>query len=120
MPRAQRLCPCLVCYNSQLTRFIHKHFIWIFLACYGVAAFFPQFGLWIRNASPSRSFTLPMLMLALLLINAGLGVNTREFRNLMRKPLLLLTGLLGNLLIPIAFCFMVSHTMHLWHNTDEV
>jgi BASS family bile acid:Na+ symporter len=61
-----------------------------------------------------------MVMLALLLLNAGLGVRAAELRNLFRNPTALLLGLSANLLIPIAFIFAVTLAMRAWHNADEV
>ena len=64
--------------------------------------------------------SLPALMLALLLLNAGLGVHANRLRGLVRKPLPLAAGLLGNLFVPVLFVLAVSQVMRLWHNNDEV
>jgi BASS family bile acid:Na+ symporter len=61
-----------------------------------------------------------MLLLALLLVNAGLGVQTARLKNLVRTSPVLLAGLAANLLIPVVFIFAVSQSMRLWHNPDEV
>jgi BASS family bile acid:Na+ symporter len=102
--------------------------LWALLTSYVVAAIFPGPGLWSRNISlgeyvffqESTKITLPMLMLALLLLNAGLGINTGQLRNLLRAPQALIVGLVANLLIPIGFIFVVAQGMRFWHNTDEV
>ncbi len=107
---------------------LHRHLLWFLIGSYAVAAFFPAPGLWLRNVSlgeydfpqEETRVTLPMLMLALLLVNAGLGVNTSELKHLLRQPRALILGLAANLLIPIAFIFGVSQTLRLWHSPDEV
>jgi BASS family bile acid:Na+ symporter len=110
------------------SHFLHERLLWALLTSYIVAAIFPAFGLWIRNISLGEriffhertKITLPMLMLALLLLNAGLGVNPAQLRNLLRAPQPLIAGLVANLLIPIGFIFVASQGMRVWHNPDEV
>jgi BASS family bile acid:Na+ symporter len=113
---------------DRIAHFIHHYFIWLLIASYAVAAAFPALGLWIKNVSfgqvtlfhETTKLSLPVLMLSFLLLNAGLGVRLGQLRNLLRSPLVLIAGLLANLFVPIAFIFLVSQTMRLWHNPDEV
>jgi BASS family bile acid:Na+ symporter len=115
-------------FMAALSHLIHQRFIWLVIGSYAVAAFFPGPGLWIRDLSlgtipvfhESTHVTLPVLMLAFLLLNAGLGVQTGQLRNLLRHPLALVGGLAANLLIPIAFVFCLTQGMRFWHNADEV
>jgi bile acid:Na+ symporter, BASS family len=110
------------------SRFIHEHFLWFLIGSYVIAAVFPGLGLRLRGVSlgeitlfqEKTRITLPMLMLALLLCNAGLGVQLRRLRNLFISPLPLAGGLLANAFFPIGFVFVVSQTMRFWHNPDEV
>ena len=107
---------------------IHRYFIWIIVSSYVIAATFPAFGLLIRGAEFGSveivqthiNFSLPSMMLAFLLFNAGLGIRTSELTTLMRNPSALLAGAAGNLLAPLAFVAGVSITMRLWHDPDEV
>jgi bile acid:Na+ symporter, BASS family len=123
--RNRRPCQFFV---GSLSHFIHRHFIWLLIGSYAVAALCPAFGLWIRSVSfgqigflyQDTKLTLPMLMLAFLLLNAGLGVETSELGKLLRSPLVLLTGLAANLLIPVALIYGVTQGMRFWHNPDEV
>jgi BASS family bile acid:Na+ symporter len=113
---------------STVSHLLHAHFLWFLLGSYAVAALWPAFGLWIRDVWLGQVYlggnetriTLPMLMLALLLLNAGLGVQTSRLRNLWRSAALLGSGLAANLLLPIAFIFGVSLVMRPWHEPDEV
>jgi len=113
---------------TDISHFLHKRFLWLLIASYVVASFCPTFGLWIRGVSfgeigvfhEKTSVSLPMAMLAFLLFNAGLGVQTSQLHKLVRSPLVLIAGLTANLLVPLAFIWCVFQTMQLWHNPDEV
>ncbi len=113
---------------SRFSHFLHQNFIWFLLGSYVVAAAAPRAGLAIKNVSLGRfellgqrvHLSLPMLLLALLLLNAGLGVQTAQLRYLLRRPWSLFAGLSANLFIPIAYIFAVAQTMRLWHNPEEV
>jgi BASS family bile acid:Na+ symporter len=113
---------------STVSHFVHARFLWFLLGSYVVAALWPTFGLWIRDVCLGQigfggneiRISLPMLMLALLLMNAGLGVQTSRLRKLWRSTALLGSGLAVNLLLPIAFIFGVSLVMRPWHEPDEV
>jgi BASS family bile acid:Na+ symporter len=113
---------------AGVSHFVHEHFLVLLIGSYAVAAFLPLPGLWIRDVSfgqitlfhEDTRITLPMFMLALLLLNAGLGVRLSALPALLHKPVPLVAGLAANLLIPIAFIFVVANSMRLWHNPDEV
>jgi BASS family bile acid:Na+ symporter len=113
---------------DRLYHFIHRYFIWLLLGSYAVAALWPGPGLAARAVSfgqvtffgETAKLTPPVLMLAFLLLNAGLGVQTGQLKNLLQHPLALMAGLAANLLVPIAYIFLVSRTMRVWHNPDEV
>ncbi len=109
--------------------FIHKHFLWIVLITYFVAAILPGFGLWVRDVSfgdlvwfdkSSVNLSLPLLMLSFLLFDAALGVKTNELRSSVKYPLLLFVGLVCNIFIPIILIFILKYFMLFWHNPDEV
>ncbi len=113
---------------ATLAHYLHAYFIWFLVGSYVVAALWPTPGLAIRavrlgelSFRGERSHvTLPMLMLAALLLNAGLGMQTGQMRGLLRSPRFLVGGLAANLFIPVAFIFVVSQVMRLWHNPVEV
>jgi bile acid:Na+ symporter, BASS family len=105
-----------------------RFFLLLLLAGYALAAVFPDPGLRIGGASLSEftlfgdrvRLSLPMLLLAILLWNAGLSVPTRQLGGLLRRPSLLLTGLVANLFVPLAFILGVSGMTRLWHGGDDV
>src|SRR5262245_5525574 len=109
---------------SRLARFVHAHFLWLMTGSYAVAAWFPAPGRWIRDVSagevslggaPTR-VSVSMLMLAFLLLNSGLGVEPGKLREIFRSPRLLGAAVAANVLIPVAFIFVVSRLMAGWHN----
>jgi BASS family bile acid:Na+ symporter len=113
---------------NAISHFVHHYFLWLLLATYGVAAVAPGLGQAIRNVSlgevhvlgEKMRVTLPVVMLAFLIFNAGLGIQPGQVRNLIRRPSGLILGLAANLFVPIAYIFAVSVTMRWWHSDDEV
>jgi hypothetical protein len=113
---------------ERLSHFLHKNLLWLLLGSYAVAAAWPEPGLKARNVSVGEvaffheqvDLSLPVLTLAALLLNAGLGVRVSQLRGLARRPVALLSGLAANLLIPISYILGVSLVMDAWHNPDEV
>jgi BASS family bile acid:Na+ symporter len=110
------------------SHFVHKNFIWLLLGSYIAAAMYPRPGLSIRDVSlgelgiagAETEISISMVMLAALLLNAGLGVKLGEIRNIVRSPGILGLSLAANILVPIAFIMVVSGIMNGWHNADEV
>ena len=113
---------------ANLSHVIHKRLLWLLIASYALAAGYPALGLWIRDVKMgavsvfgSRTHvSLSMLMLASLLLNAGLGVRLRDMGKILARPRLLGAGLAANLIVPIAFILVVTRMMSGWHNADEV
>lgn len=113
---------------DRLAGFLHRRLLWLLLAAYALAGVAPAVGLWLRAAGPGEvavcgqtvALTLPAILLAGLLFNAGLGVEPTRLRRLVRTPGVLAAGLLANLLVPLLFIAGVSLTLALWHNPTEV
>jgi BASS family bile acid:Na+ symporter len=113
---------------ERLSHFLHKNLLWLLLGSYAVAAAWPGPGLKARGVSVGEvsfcgvplDLSLPVLTLAALLLNAGLGVRVDQLQGLARRPAALLAGLVANLLIPVAYILGVSLVMDAWHNPDEV
>jgi BASS family bile acid:Na+ symporter len=114
--------------GSAFLAYVDRYFFWVIVASYFAAMEFPGLGLWIRRADLGQihlfgatvDVSLPLLMLAALLFNAGLGVRTQQLRHLARQPCPLIGGQVANLLTPLAFIVGLSFLMKLWHNPDEV
>jgi len=109
---------------ASVAHLVHRYFLGLLLASYAAAALLPGPGLWLREVRVGTGFglrlSLPALMLALLLLNAGLGVRAARLRGLARNPLPLGAGLAGNLVVPVLFVLAVSQVLRLWHDSDEV
>lgn len=104
---------------ANLSHLFQRHLIWFLVASYVVAALIPSPGLAIRSTAIG-GIHLPMLLLGILLFNAGMGVDLAALRQLGRNPRSLGLGLAANLFIPIIYIGMVMLVMTLWHNSDEV
>jgi transposase len=84
---------------------VHVVHNWIIVLSYIIGATFPGLGLMIRRielgsinvARTQINFLLPLVMLAFLLFNAGLGIRTTELTSLMRNPSPLVAGAAANL-----------------------
>ena len=61
-----------------------------------------------------------MVMLAMLMFNAGLGLKSSDLADLMQKKYLLLAGLAANLIIPIIYIYGMTIAMRLWYEPFEV
>lgn len=61
-----------------------------------------------------------MVMLAILMFNAGLGLKFADLKSLMDCKHLLLTGLAANLIIPISYIWAMTIPMQLWYEPFEV
>ncbi len=88
---------------------------------------FPIPGLWIRNVSfgeitiyqQKTNISLLMIMLAILMFNAGLGLKISHIKKFFEKKYLLLAGLVANITIPIIYIFGVTVLMRLWSEPLE-
>ena len=111
---------------GHLSHFLHKNLLWFLLGSYALAALAPSAGIWIKGVSLGElpafktRISLPMGLLALLLLNAGLGIDLSKLGALKRSLVTLMAGVAANLVVPVAFVFVVAQTMRLWHNPDEV
>jgi BASS family bile acid:Na+ symporter len=108
---------------DRLAHFAHDHLLWLLLACYALAALLPAPGLWLRDVTFTQlgagaGLTLPMALLALLLFNAGLGVQVTQLCRLATAPGILLAGLAANLLVPVLGILVVSWGLRGWHDPD--
>ncbi|MBX9770836.1 MAG: hypothetical protein K2X29_05675, partial [Candidatus Obscuribacterales bacterium] len=80
---------------QSLTHFIHANFLPLLMVSYIIAAVLPQFGLWLRQVSfgsislpglGQTNISLGLVMLSFLLLNAGLGIQTKELLGIRKKP----------------------------------
>jgi bile acid:Na+ symporter, BASS family len=113
---------------AKVSRSFHGYLLWLLVGSYAVGAVWPGPGLKARSVSVGEvnlfheqvNLSLPVLALASLLLNAGLGVQVSQLQGLARRPAALLAGLVANLLIPITYILGVTLVMNAWHNPYEV
>lgn len=112
----------------DLLSLVQRLFLLLVMGSYVVAALWPGFGVYARQVTLARlqvldgtmRLTLPMALLALLLFNAGLGVDVQELTAVIRRPVMLFTALLVNLLVPLLFLAVLVPVFSFWHNADEI
>lgn len=100
---------------------------WFLIGAYVLAVVSPTFGLWIRNVSfgeiivfqEHTRVSLLLVMLAMLMFNAGLGLKTEHLRAVIQRRFALFAGLAANVAIPMAYIFAVTLVMRLWYEPDE-
>jgi BASS family bile acid:Na+ symporter len=113
---------------DRLGSLLHRHFLALLLATYALASAWPGPGAAARNVTVCRvlvsgqhvAVSLPMLLLAALLLNAGLGSDAAELAKVVRRPGVVLAGLAANLLLPVGFLFALFGVLRSWHNHEEM
>src|SRR5262245_257113 len=112
---------------AAAARFVHRRLLWLLAGSYAAAALWPGPGLRLRDASlgavtfagESVRLSAPAVLLAFLLLNAGLGVRLDRARDVLRRPLLLGTGLVANLALPVAFTGALALMLRWWPDPEE-
>ncbi|MDK2742702.1 MAG: bile acid:sodium symporter [Nitrospira sp.] len=110
-----------------LSQLVHHHLLWFLLGVYALAAVYPRPGLAIRQISfgtlsfsgTGTPISVLLVLLAILMFNAGLGLKAAHLKALFDHKWLLMTGLVANVLIPIAYIFGITLVLQLWHNPEE-
>lgn len=97
---------------AGVARWLHRHLLWMLVACYALAAQWPKPGLAIRNISfvqpTGREVHAPMLLLALLLFCAAAVIRWSEIRNLLERPSVLIASLATAWIGPAAYVALAS------------
>jgi BASS family bile acid:Na+ symporter len=112
---------------ATVSHFLHRHFLWLLVGAYVAAALVPGPGLWLKNLTllefhllgEQAGVTLSMLLLAVLLLNAGLGADTSRPHELRKGLPLLGAGLAASLLVPLGFIAAVAVVLWFWHEPEE-
>ncbi|MDF2693432.1 MAG: Na+-dependent transporter [Labilithrix sp.] len=107
---------------ERVLHWTQQRLVWLLVAMYLLGAFAPSFGLGLRELElervseegPFGTVTLPMGMVAVLLFAAGFGVRLQAIGDVVRRPLLLVTGLLANESFPVAFTVLTACLLAAW------
>lgn len=99
---------------TRLARFLQQRCFWLLVACYLVAALVPQPGRamrgwrWTPASVPVAEFTLPLVLLALLLFCAAVQTDVGRIRAVGSRPLALVCGTLSVWLAPALLVLVAS------------
>ena len=100
---------------SRTYEIVHAHLLWWLLAAYAFGAFFPGLGIWIRGVFPDQlipgdtySGGLLKGMLAVLLFNAGLGIDLNAVKQMGRRLALLFVMPVVGFVAPAIYLVVVS------------
>ncbi len=94
------------------------------LACYVLAGVLPGpgetlRGLALRMPVGASALSLPMLLLAMMLFNAGLGVRITDLRGVVCRPARLVLGIAANALLPLLVLPAVALGLRTWPDPGE-
>jgi BASS family bile acid:Na+ symporter len=97
----------------------------LMLGCYVLAGIVPGPGELLRGlkfplAVEGNVLTLPMGLLAIMLMNAGLGVRVSDIGGVLRRPLPLLLGIAANALLPVVLLPAFALFLRSWPDLLEV
>jgi len=109
---------------GRVREIVHQHFLWLLILVYLLAAILPGAGDAVRHFSCNSpvsgvTFSIPMVLLALLLFNAGIGANVGELAGVLKRPRTLVFGVLANVLVPIGFLVLLAQGLRCWPDHEE-
>ena len=103
---------------SRTYEIVHAHLLWWLLAAYALGAFLPGLGIWIRGVFPDQlipgdnySGVLLKGMLAVLLFNAGLGIDLNAVQQMGRRLALLFVMPVVGFVMPAIYLVVISMFM---------
>lgn len=103
---------------------LHHHFLWLLAGSYLLAAVCPWPGVAIRHtavldAGGGGVISLPLVLLAFLLFNAGLAADATDLAGVVRRPLALLAGVAATVAVPLAVVTGLAAVLGWWHDPNE-
>lgn len=111
--------------TTRINSFIHHYLIWLIIASYGLASVIPEPGMILSGIYFSNPFSenhyipLSLLLLSILLFNAGIGVKIAELKESKKDIWLLGLGVMANVIVPLIFISIVGFLSRIWHNPGE-
>ena len=89
---------------------LRRLFVPLLFAAFALGALFPEAGQIIRHThlDAAGKISVPMLMLAVLLLNAGMGLGTCDLPRIAARPAAYLGGILAACLVPIACVLLLA------------
>ncbi|RSO03229.1 sodium-dependent transporter [Streptomyces sp. WAC 06783] len=107
-----------------VTAVVQRWLLGLMLACYVLAGALPGpgetlRGLVLRMPVDASVLTLPMVLLAMMLFNAGLGVRITDLRVVLCRPARLVLGIAANALLPLLVLPAVALGLRAWPDPGE-
>ena len=106
-----------------LGKWVHHYLLPLIIIAYLLAAVCPALGLSARHCAIVETerlkLTVPMILLATLLFNAGLGASAEGLGSILQRPLTVFAGVAVNLLLPVAFLVVLRMVLRGWHDPEE-
>jgi BASS family bile acid:Na+ symporter len=112
---------------QKVLHFAQRRLLWLLLCSYALASLFPGPGLRVRDVSAGSlpwvnggrvEISLPLVLLAFLLANAGFAARLQALEHLTKYLGLLGLGLAASTLLPVLFAFGVSLLAGAWHDDE--
>jgi BASS family bile acid:Na+ symporter len=107
---------------AAVNHILHRHFLWLLLAAYALAAVAPDVGRAVgRTAADVAGARVPApaAMLGFLLFAAGFGVRAEHLRGVARRPAALGAGFLAGVVVPVVVVAAFAPVLTHWHDPAE-
>lgn len=103
---------------------VQRWLLGMMLTCYLLAGVFPAPGEMLRGLTlpipvGASALTVSMVLLAVMLFNAGLGVRVADLRGVLSRPVRLVLGIAANALLPLLVLPVVALGLRTWHDPAE-
>lgn len=111
---------------AACSHFLHRHFLWLLVVVYTIAAVAPSVGQWVCAAAGVTQVagykcrvSAPAVMLAFLLFGAGVAVQGRHLRDVFQRPTTLVVGLIASIVVPVLVLIVASPLLAFWDDPEE-
>jgi BASS family bile acid:Na+ symporter len=106
--------------RNRYADFVQRHFLWLLLGCYALAAIWPAPGVplrqwaWSPGGLPEMRLTVPLVLLAMMLFSAALLAELAQIRAVLQQPLLLCVATLAVWIGPALLVLLGGHLVPLF------
>ncbi len=100
--------------TKTLNGFIHGYLIWLIILSYLLASILPEPGLILREVhftnpmSNNQKIPLSLVLLSLILFNAGIGVKIYDLSDIKKDIWILIVGVISNVTVPLTFISLIT------------
>ncbi|MFJ6012864.1 bile acid:sodium symporter family protein [Streptomyces sp. NPDC092952] len=109
---------------TKVVNAVQRWLLGLMLLCYVMAGVMPAPGEWLRELTlpipvGASTLTFSMVLLAVMLFNAGLGVRVADLRGVMSRPVRLALGIGANALLPLLVLPVIALGLRVWPDPAE-